>query len=303
MSAADTIFLTPWWQEIWWRHFGGQVQQMVLTVEDGNSLLGIAPLIRQGETIYLMGDPDLFDHQDFLPVSNQEDAFYNGMFDYLCSQEWKNLSLRSLRPTSTTLKHLPELCKRHGFTFHIEEDGETPAVTLPKTWDEYVASLEKKKRHELRRKIRRLEAAGTVRQRTCTSPAGLSRDMDQFFELMRASRDDKRQFLTAEREAFFRDIATESAERGQFHLSFLELNEECVAACIAFDYGDAYLLYNSGFNPAYASLSVGLINKAFCLREAIEAGKHTFDFLKGPERYKFDLGGVNQLLYRIEVSR
>jgi CelD/BcsL family acetyltransferase involved in cellulose biosynthesis len=50
-------------------------------------------------------------------------------------------------------------------------------------------------------------------------------------------------------------------------------------------------------------LSVGLLNKALCIREAIEEGRRAFDFLRGSERYKYDLGGTDRLLYRIAVRR
>ena len=50
-------------------------------------------------------------------------------------------------------------------------------------------------------------------------------------------------------------------------------------------------------------LSVGLINKAYAIREAIEAGRRRFDFLKGAERYKYSLGGQDRAIYRIVVTR
>ena len=90
--------------------------------------------------------------------------------------------------------------------------------------------------------------------------------MRDFFRLLRASRQDKNEFLTPERERFFLDIARESASRDQFRLYFLEVGGERVAACICFDYGDDYLLYNSGYDPGYSRLSVGLINKALAFR-------------------------------------
>lgn len=275
----------------------------MLTIQNDNEVVGIAPLIKQDETICLMGDPDLFDHQDFLPASTKEDIFFEAVVDFLDAQNWSFLSLRSLRPTSATLKYFPALCENRGFAVRIEQDGDTPIAELPETWEDYVTNLGKKRRHELRRKIRRLENTASVGQNTHTDSANILNGMEQFFELMRTSRDDKRDFLTAERQAFFKDIALESEKQGQFRLSFLEIDGEQVAGCIAFDYGDDYLLYNSGLNPAYSSLSVGLINKVFCLKDAIQAGKRTFNFLKGSERYKFDLGAVSQPLYRIEVSR
>ena len=127
--------------------------------------------------------------------------------------------------------------------------------------------------------------------------------MPDFFRLMRASSPDKDGFLTEERELFFNDMAKRLAEEGIFKLFFMEVDSKRVASCIAFDYGDAYLLYNSGYDPEYSALSVGLLNKAFCLREALEAGKGTFDFLRGTERYKYDLGGQNQIVYQMTIKR
>ncbi|MBM3945693.1 MAG: hypothetical protein FJ317_09460, partial [SAR202 cluster bacterium] len=139
----------------------------MLTVREGGELLGVAPLMRQASDIVLMGDPDLFDYQDFLPVKGKETPFFQKAFDFLCGQEWDALSLRSVKEHSPTLEHIPRLSKERGFSVRVEPDGVTPASSLPGTWEEYVAGLGKKERHELRRKLRRLEAAGAVRQVTC----------------------------------------------------------------------------------------------------------------------------------------
>ena len=82
-----------------------------------------------------------------------------------------------------------------------------------------------------------------------------------------------------------------------------ELDGVRVAACINFDYGDSYLLYNSGYDPAYSQLSVGFVNKAWSIKDAIESGKRTFDFLRGTERYKYDLGAEDRSIYTIRIRR
>jgi CelD/BcsL family acetyltransferase involved in cellulose biosynthesis len=50
-------------------------------------------------------------------------------------------------------------------------------------------------------------------------------------------------------------------------------------------------LYNSAYDPKYDYLSVGLLSKILCIKESIESGRKTWDFLKGGERYKYDTGG------------
>ena len=127
--------------------------------------------------------------------------------------------------------------------------------------------------------------------------------MRDFFRLHRASSAEKHAFMTPERERFFLDIAIELASQGRFKLYFLEVDGIRAASCICFDYGDSYLLYNSGYEPSYASLSVGLINKALCIQDAIEKGKRSFEFLRGRERYKYNLGGKDRAIYKMVVRR
>ena len=86
-------------------------------------------------------------------------------------------------------------------------------------------------------------------------------------------------------------------------LSFLELGGVRVAACASFDYRDEYLLYNSGYDPAYSHLSVGFVGKALSIKDAIGRGRKSFDFLRGSERYKYHLGGTDRLIYRLVVRR
>jgi CelD/BcsL family acetyltransferase involved in cellulose biosynthesis len=60
-------------------------------------------------------------------------------------------------------------------------------------------------------------------------------------------------------------------------------------------------LYNSGFDPQYESLSVGLLSKVLGIQESIREGKKKFDFLKGGEVYKERLGGHEIPLHRCRI--
>jgi CelD/BcsL family acetyltransferase involved in cellulose biosynthesis len=190
-----------------------------------------------------------------------------------------------------------------GYRVETNEVAVAPVLELPDSWDEFMASLAKKHRHELRRKIRKLEAAGEARQVTVTDAQGLEEEMEDFLRLMGDTSEDKAAFLTPERRRFFHLLAERAADRGALKLSFLEVDGERLAACLIFDYAGVFMLYNSGYDPARSNLSVGLINKAFAIREAIGFGRRRFDFLKGAERYKYSLGGRDKAIYRILVTR
>ena len=301
--ASDTVFATPWLQRIWWSHFGQGWRLRITSVRDNDTLLGLAPLMQRNGDLRLLGDTDLFDYTDFIVPEATTGGFYEALLDHLDDEPWHTLTLKSIPEASPTLRELPRVVEGRGLACELKEEDKAPVVSLPSTWDEYLAGLSKKGRHELRRKLRRLEKAGDAHQLICSNPETLAGCMKEFFRLHRASSQEKDEFLTPEREGFFSEAALELARRGQFKLFFLELDGERVACCICFDYGDTYFLYNSGYDPGYSALSVGLLNKALTIKEAIEAGRQSFDFLRGAERYKYDLGGQDRSVYEMTIRR
>jgi CelD/BcsL family acetyltransferase involved in cellulose biosynthesis len=252
-----------------------------------------------------VGEKDLSDYFDFLVPEGNERTFYSALCDLLADPklDWKLLNLPSLREDSPTLEYLPALAEERGLKVEIEKDATTPVAQLPSTWDQYMAGLRKKDRHELRRKLRRLERADSPHHYVCVKAESLADGMEDFFRLLRASSEEKAEFLTPGRERFFIDIAEELFRRDQFKLYFLEVSGERVACCICFDYGESYLLYNSGYDPSYSRLSVGLLNKALSIQTAIEEGRRSFNFLKGNERYKYDLGAQDVAVYDLTARR
>ena len=302
--TVDTLFLTPQWQRVWWEQFGDGAEMLLLCFKKNDHMEGIAPLARHNGTISLIGDKDVCDYNDFLVSRGAESRFYSSLLDHLDKEGWQTMELLSLTESSPTLSWLPDLARERGYSVEVRQEDVSPGLSLPDTWEAYVAGLSKKDRHELRRKLRRLESAeGDVRYYKVSDPEGVERDMEDFFSLMRNSREDKYHFLTEPREQFFRSMAREMASIGIFKLFFLELNGERVASALCFDYGQSRLLYNSGYDPKHSYYSVGLLLKAFAVKDAIEEGKDYFDFLRGSEPYKYDLGAQDRTLYQMVVTR
>ena len=302
-AASNTVFVTPWWQKTWWQNFGEGWQLHITAIRNGDTTLGIAPLMLKDGEMRLVGDPDIVDYLDFLVPDDGAPEFFGALWEHVADLDWSQTVLTGVSEGSSTLDVFVPLARGHGCEVTVEEEDTTPLTPLPDTWDGFLAGLSKKNRHELRRKIRRLERSGEYCQYVRSDSSTMTEDMEDFFRLLRASRPDKDEFLTPERKKFFEDTAAELTGRNQFKLNFLELNGERVACCISFDYDGEYLLYNSGYDPEFSSLSVGLINKALCIKDAIEEGRHRFDFLRGSERYKYDLGATDRLVYRVVLNR
>ena len=185
----------------------------------------------------------------------------------------------------------------------VTEEDVAPGVELPATWEDYLAGLSKKDRHELRRKLRRLESVENWRWYYVNEVEEVTARLDDFLHLMRLSDPEKAEYMTAEREVFFRKVAQRTAQLGIAKLFFLEMEGQVVATTLSFDYSSTRYLYNSGYNPEYSYYSVGLLLNALCLRDAIEQGQDYFDFLRGDEPYKYHLGGKDHSLYQMVVRR
>jgi CelD/BcsL family acetyltransferase involved in cellulose biosynthesis len=174
-------------------------------------------------------------------------------------------------------------------------------AALPGDFGAFVAGLGKHDRHELRRKLRHLGEAGAVAFESATTPSEVQRDFDRFLEFMRISRDDKDEFLTPVMEAFFRDLATTFARLGMARLSTLSVDGKAAAMLFSFENADTTFLYNSGYDPEFAPLAVGLLSKAYAVEDSIKRGKTSFDFLRGDEEYKRRLGGVPKEVVRLTM--
>ena len=303
VSPVNTLFLTPQWQEVWWDTFGDGRVMAGFYVRTPEGLTAIASLARCGDTLSFVGNPDTFDYNDFMVVPGYEASFFDTLLRCLEEQSCNALKLFSLIEHSPTLTYLPDIARGRGYSVEVEQEDVTSGVVLPSSWDDYLSLLSKKDRHELRRKLRRLESSTDWRWYVLTDRESVAGRLQDFINLMRLSRRDKDKYMTPTRERFFHGIAERMAQLGVVRLFFMEVDGQPVATSLCFDYASSRLLYNSGYNPEYGYFSVGLLLNALCLKEAIEQGMQYFDFLRGSEPYKHDLGGEQRSLYRMVVRR
>ena len=303
VSPANTLFLTPQWQQVWWEIFGNGKEMAGFYLGSAEEVMGIAPLARSGTTLSFVGNTDTVDYNDFMIAPGYETVFFDTLLDSMEEQQCSTLNLLSLRETSSTLTYLPDLARRRGYRVVVEEEDVASGLELPSTWDGYLTGLGKKDRHELRRKFRRLESATNWRWYGLQDPDQVATRVEDFISLMRQSNQDKDKYMTPDREQFFRHIIQRMAQLGLLRLYFLEIDGKQVATSLCFDYASSRLLYNSGYDPEFGYYSVGLLLNALCLQEAIDQGMKYFDFLRGSEAYKGHLGGQQSMLYQMVVQR
>lgn len=303
--AEPTFFDSLTWQKAWWTEFGAGSELKLLAVRSNSGDLEmIAPLMVDGSEISFLGSTDLVDYHDFLTrdrLSPDSIKSIVGAIDEM--SEIDTIKLQSIPCNSATITQFREAAEQHGWTIELEREDVAPRLQLSDSWDEYLAGLRKKDRHELRRKLRRLEAAGDVRQVELTRPDDIEAAMDDFIALHRMSTADKTEFMTFDREQFFRRVAVDLAKDDSTRLSFLVIDGERVATSLSFVCKGVRYLYNSGYNPAYSKLAVGLLNHALTIKSSISEGLRVFDFMRGDESYKYHLGGIDREVFALTATR
>jgi CelD/BcsL family acetyltransferase involved in cellulose biosynthesis len=303
--SEPTFFDQQTWQKTWWSEFGGESElKLFLVRADSGDVNMIAPMMIDGSAISFLGSTDLVDYHDFLTRDRLSPGCIEALVEAVSEMsQIKTISLQSLPGNSPTITQFREAAENAGWKVEIEQEDVAPRFDLPATWDEYLAGLRKKDRHELRRKLRRLEAAGEVRQVELRTPEEVEDAMGDFMELHRMSTPDKNEFMTPEREQFFTRIAIELAHENTTRLCFLEVDGEKVATSLSFVCREVRYLYNSGYNPVHSKLSVGLLNHALAIKSSIEDGHRVFDFMRGNESYKYHLGGIDRQIFALTASR
>lgn len=310
-SAFDTIFLTWEWQTAWWRSFQRDRKLQVLAVREDaqGALVGLAPFFLDTDTsgrraIQFIGGVDVSDYMDILAATDAQHEVYNAIAGYLREKasSWDILDLHNIPACSPTRKVFAPLVQAQSFSTQMHIEERCPQMPLTNDWESYLGLLKKKDRHELRRKIRRLERDAESWKWYASDQDSLTADIEHFFDLHKKSTPDKEHFMDPSMESYFRDLAEVLLGEGWLKLYFLEINGERAASVLCFDYADTIYVYNSGYDPRFAPLSAGIISIAFCVQDAIRMGRKRFDLLRGDEPYKYDFGAVDLFIYRLVVD-
>ena len=296
------LFVLPPWLQAWWTTLRSGGNPYRLSVRRGNDLVGIAPLLIDGEQARFMGDRDVCDYLDFIVAPGREDEFFRILLEHLRGVGVALLDLGPVRVDSSVMTRLVPMARELGYEVTAHPEDVSLEMPLPATWDAFLLALSGKERHEIRRKLRRLGEVGPVTYRLVEGRNEVEREIETFLILFAMNRTDKAVFMTAPMASFFRSLAGAMAAEGIMRLFFLHLDGIAAATVMCFDYNATVYLYNNAYDDQFRALSVGLLCKVFSIRDSIERGRRTYDFLKGGEAYKYRLGGTPVRLYRCGVA-
>jgi CelD/BcsL family acetyltransferase involved in cellulose biosynthesis len=303
-SRLRSPFLSFTWQEAWTRAFVSERRLEVRTVKDADgSLVAVLPLYEVASGVMeLVGGADVSDYLDLLSVADREEAAWAALLSSR-GDDRDAWVLHAVPAASPTLTVAPALAAAAGLDAAVSVEERCPVLALPESWDAYLARLPGKHRHELQRKVRRLEReAPDAHVSSAAEPADVERRFDDFLHLHRRSRAGKARFMDERMETFFRRVVMAFSAEDGVRLWLLDTPTGPMAAFVCLEWDGTVGLYNSGFDPDRAALAPGIVLLSHVIRDAIARGKRRFDFLRGEERYKYEFGPVPEDVCALRVE-
>jgi len=288
-----SIFQTKEYLDLYTHHFVENKTAIVngifeVTPDNNAVLLGMKPVLHNQEIT------------DYGDIPNPTVETVNKHISVLRAQAISHIRFDYVRGDSqffSTLSQLPHAI--------LTQQEVAPYIDLPPTWEQYLESLQRTDRKELKRKWKRLETTNhnfrciPLRQgfegHVDTSQINA---FDEFVRLHKLSTDSKNQFMSKEMELFFHDLYIMRVPSWQIKIAFLDIENKPAASVFYFENDRELLLYNSGHDSQYRYFSTGFLLCAHLIKKAIEMGKKRFDFMRGKERYKYELGGRDVRLYK-----
>jgi CelD/BcsL family acetyltransferase involved in cellulose biosynthesis len=288
------------------------------TMRHGHAPEGLTKVAATAKVIFFAASYHA-DYATVLAAPSALPAVSEAVVEYLASKAtpddphpdpWDVVDLRRLRCGDPAADALSIAFGRRemseGWTLNVEREDVCPVIHLPAgiDFDGFLATLGKKDRHEIRRKIRRAEAVGEMRLTDSPNPLA---DLEAFIDLHQKRWGDAGLFPDTSggkaSRVFFRRLFEEHGPDGPLRLAFLTVGNRRIAAGVHFRTADGYLYYNAGVDPDAKELSPGVLMVAAYVQRAIAEGCRRLDFLRGDEPYKYEWGATDEPIQRILIRR
>lgn len=314
-SHANGPFLRFGYQKIWWEYRGGGewpvADLLLITARENGRLVGIAPLFYtpdyQGKAcLMIVGSIEVSDYLDLIAEPQDMPAFAAGLLAFLKTAnlpEWQGLDLFNILDSSPSLAALRDAAVLQGWKTEENRAYHCPNILMPGDWETYLASIDKKQRHEIRRKVRRMDESEVPnRWYVVENAQDLDAEFDAFILLMEQD-EDKVRFLTPLMRQFMRANFKWAFEAGYLFMAFLEINGQKAAGYLSYNYFNRLWVYNSGINRALMEYSPGWVLLAKLLKWCNDNKHEAFDFMRGDEEYKYRFGAVDRFVMRMVIDK
>jgi len=297
-AAEPSPFLSWEWLGAWWRAFGGRREPWILEARDGaGSLAGLLLLAGGAGPLglrrwRLLGNGVTgADGLDVLAraadASAVREALSRALLD--ASGEWDVLDLEDLPCGSPTVGVLRRLMGARGASARVERGFVCPGFALRGTFEAHLARVPRRETYG--RRVRWLTRQPGFRIDVAMTPAEAPEALEDLLRLHRlrwAAEGGSAGIPQGAVEDFHREAAPRLAKRGWLRLYRLHVGGAAVAAVYGLEVRRRFFYYQSGYDPAWAPRSPGLVLVGRTIEDAYGRGLSDYDFLRGTEPYKLE---------------
>lgn len=320
---ADGNPFRSWqWLSTWWEHYqiAGRELYVITVHSHTNELVGVLPLYLEqkaarGRVLRLLGSGEVCsDHLTVLTTREHEDTVIESIANHLlerCSRDaedhdlWDLLELDGISTNDPAIAKLVAVLSDAGCGMHRKPGLNCWNVTLPATWNELYEGLSKNRRKVLRRLQRQTIDSARGVFRTAGNDQEFEAAMKQFVDLhqrRRISLGEPGCFASQPFSDFIHDVSRKLWLAGHLELAWFELDGQLVAIEYNLLGTDAVYSYQSGVDPEALDSSPGHLLTMASIRNSIEQGRQTYDFLRGDEPYKSHWNAEPQATVTLQVS-
>lgn len=301
-DPAATVFHTPRYLKLYWEEFGGGLQ--VAMVPGGDEPAAVCAFDLRDGRLRFLGGTEVTDYMGPVGLPADRGRAAKELMAALGGRtDWEEADLGGLPDDTPWLPALAAGARDTGLEAAVEESALAPYLPLPGSFEEYLAGLGGKRRHEIRRKARRLEEALPGARLVDAAGAPDPEDLERFLDWHRSSPGEKGRFMQPGMELFFRRLAGVILPAGVLRLVFLEQGGRKLAGAIGFRWRRRLLLYNSAYDQRFAAVSPGMVLVAKLIRDLIATGHEGLDMLKGDLDYKHRFGARPRTVRRLVLTR
>jgi len=312
-SGADTIFLNFQWLACWLRSVGKDQRQFLVIIKEAGRIVAIAPLIIvehiecgiRWRRLQIIGSPQA-DYLDFLIVGDRS-ACLQAIYHFLQTRShlWDYCELFHISGDSKNRSAFEELAKKNSGSCSITEFSVCPYVDLRLNFEQYLKSLPKGLRYDMRRGEKELNLIGNLRFEKLEDRSAAVKELPGFFNMLAAREEASGRRRSRVGEERLQGLMRSFVEDGQFwnyiYFSRMTLDNQPIAYHLGFEYRGKIYWYKPTFDQRYAKFVPGKIMIKYSMEYAVQKGLNEFDFLLGDEPYKFQWTTEKRSSYNVFI--
>jgi CelD/BcsL family acetyltransferase involved in cellulose biosynthesis len=323
--SGESPFRSWDWLATWWKHYatGGrrkrddsdgssshrnERQLYVLAVfdelksghpstEHASRLVGIAPwfldrTVVKGNVLRWLGCGEVCtDHLSLICKPEDRETVAEQVAEALTAEfdDWDRLDLGATDADDYAMRALVDHLEERECIVSRQAADSCWVLDLPTNWDDYLASISKSHRKQLRQLERRVIESNRVKWHPVVSASEFDEAWPILVDLhqrRRLSLGEPGCFASRPFHDFHHEVARRMLDRGRLRMSWLELDGAPAAAEYHFADSQATYAYQGGVDPDRLAEEPGRLSTILCLQRAMQEGHKYLDFLRGDEPYK-----------------